>query len=162
MAGVATIWGSLSGRRTANAQIETVDWGFREDFFFLQQADSGKKRLDVIRNWGRRCAEREHAEGACDGFGLVSMVVQRLRDCCPQHQGQTKPCHQPRRRSHTFLHWNKSSLAYNGCMVHDNAGKVIWKRTDSGRSNRYVMTFTAEYAEFLSSEDAWQNLVTKN
>lgn len=25
---------------------------------------------------------------------------------------------------HTFLHWNRSRLAYNDCMGYDNAGRV--------------------------------------
>src|SRR5579863_1175695 len=70
---------SLNDRRAANAQIKNTEPGFRDDFFFLHQANRFKYGLGLMRTDHGRGAVRHYAYGAGNRFCLVRMVVGRLR-----------------------------------------------------------------------------------
>jgi hypothetical protein len=152
----ATRWESLNGRRTTNAQVKNAEPGLRDNFFFLQQADCFKNRPGMIATGCGRGAMGHHADGAGVGVGLVGVVVSRLRDRCPQHQGQTKPRQPSASKPHAFLHWARFSLAYNGCLAQGNAGQVTMGKGVLQQRRRKLL-----HSEEIMSEPTYEELKAK-
>jgi len=60
-----------------------MDTGWRDDFFFLQQANSSEKRPGVTGTGRGRRGMGYDADGAGCGVGLVGMVVKGFGRRCP-------------------------------------------------------------------------------
>ena len=87
-------------RRTTNTEIKNLEPRLRGDGCFLQQADGSENGPGLIGNGPRSGAVCHYADGTRGGFGLVRVVMGRLRRRRPHHQEQRKPCRQSKKQSH--------------------------------------------------------------